>query len=84
MQDKIEELQENIATMELVIESLKEAIYYMVELDESMTEYWQDDIDDLKRRIRKAEQEIEDLEEQEEYGSDSKERIKEFERENRI
>ena len=80
MEDKIEELQNNIATMELAIESLKEAIYYMAELDESMTDFWQDDIDDLKRRIRKAEQEIEDLEEQEEYGSENKERIKEFER----
>ena len=79
-----EELKENITTMKLAIESLKEAIYYMAELDESMTDFWQDDIDDLKRRIRKAEQEIEDLEEQEEYCFENKERIKEFEKENII
>ena len=51
MEDKIEELQGNIATMELAIESLQEAIYYMSELDESMADFWQDDVDDLKRRI---------------------------------
>lgn len=83
MEDKIEELQGDIATMELAIESLQEAIYYMSELDESMADFWQDDVDDLKRRIRKAEQEIEDLQEQGEYVSDNKERVKEFERENR-
>ena len=84
LEDEIDKKEINILNAQHAIDCIREAIEDVKDFDESMADFWEDDIDTLKKYIKAQEKDIEDLKEQEEYGSENNERIKEFERENII
>lgn len=80
LEDEIDQKEINILNAQHAMDCIREAIEDVKDFDESMADFWEDDIDTLKKYIKAQEKDIEDLKEQEEYGSDREERTREFER----